>query len=132
LYVSPGESETLERDLFDHSTPQPSGDLAEPPGGWEDGKMLSEVIHGIVGDFFIDDTPDETDTTAALQSPDIIEALKKRRPVFLKDWRVPEKNRVQITVLHFQIPERSIKCKCRRVLPGEDGSREEREVVMTW
>lgn len=132
LYVSPGESETLERDLFDHSTPQPSGDLAEPPGGWEDGKMLSEVIHGIVGDFFIDDTPDETDTTAVLQSPDIIEALKKRRPVFLKDWRVPEKNRVQITVLHFQIPERSIKCKCRRVLPGEDGSREEREVVMTW
>ncbi|KIN02028.1 hypothetical protein OIDMADRAFT_121649, partial [Oidiodendron maius Zn] len=45
---------------------------------------------------------------------------------------VPEKNRVQITVLHFHIPERYIKFKCRKALPGANGSRDEREIVLTW
>jgi hypothetical protein len=130
LYVSPDESG--ERELFDHSNLPPAGDRAEPPGGWEDGKMLADVINHIVGDHYIDEAFDEAESATLIQSPDAIEALRKRRPVFLKDWRVPEKNRVQITVLHFHIPERYIKFKCRKALPGADGSREEREIVLTW
>ena len=130
LYVSPDESEG--RELFDHSSPQPVGDRAEPPGGWEDGKMLSDVINHIVGDQYIDEAFDEAESMAVMQNPDAIKSLKKRRPVFLKDWRVPEKNRVQITVLHFHIPERYIKFKCRKALPGANGSRDEREIVLTW
>jgi hypothetical protein len=132
LYVSPLESEIAERPLFDHSKPQPAGDRAEPPGGWEDGKMLSDVITQVIGGHFGDDSPIEADTAPMMPSADAIETLKRRRPVFLKEWRVPEKNRVQITVLSFHIPERYIKFKCRKSLPGEDGTRDEREIILTW
>ena len=132
LYVSPNESETAEKGLFDHSTPHLARDLTESPGGWEDGNMLSDVINQIIGDHVSDDCAHESEAAAEMPNVDAIEALRKRRPVFLKEWRVPEKNRIQITVLQFHIPERFIKYKCRRAIPGEDGTREEREVVLTW
>lgn len=129
LYIT--GRETAEKELFDHSDPQPAWTMAEPLGGWEDGKMLPDVINGIIGEHFIDDAPEE-DPTPLTPTPDAIESLKKRRPVYLKDWRVPEKNRVQITVVQFHIPERFLRFKCRRTLPREDGTREEKEAVLTW
>lgn len=132
LYVSPQESATAEKMLFDHSEPQPVGDTAEPPGGWEDGMVISDAINQVIGDHFGDEFMQEQDTPPLEPSAGAMEALKRRRPVFLKEWRVPEKNRVQITVLNFHIPERNIKFKCRRALPDENGIREEREIVLDW
>ena len=48
------------------------------------------------------------------------------------DWIVPEKNRVQLMVVDFHIPDRYIKVKCQRALEGKDGRREERETVIAW
>lgn len=132
LYVSPNESETAEKGLFDHSIQHPARDMTESPGGWEDGKELADVINQIIGDHIADDPPHESEAAAVMPNADAIEALSNRRPVFLKEWRVPEKNRIQITVVHFHIPERFIRCKCRRAIPGEDGIREEKEHVLTW
>jgi hypothetical protein len=128
LYISPNESE--EEGPFDHSGPQLAVDKTEPPGGWEDGKRLSEVITRIVGGHLTDDMSDEAEGTA--EGPNPNPNLLKRRPVFLKGWRVPEENRVQLTVVEFHIPERHIKFKCRSMLVREDGSREERETVISW
>ncbi|KAK0104492.1 hypothetical protein ONS95_004780 [Cadophora gregata] len=47
-------------------------------------------------------------------------------------WYVPEQNRVQLMVVDFHLPERYIKVKCQRALPGRDGKREERETVIAW
>jgi hypothetical protein len=47
-------------------------------------------------------------------------------------WRVPERNRVQLMVVDFHIPDRYIKVKCQRALEGKDGRREERETVIAW
>jgi hypothetical protein len=47
-------------------------------------------------------------------------------------WKVPEKNRVQLMVVDFHIPDRYIKVKCQRALESKDGRREERETVIAW
>jgi Fungal specific transcription factor domain len=48
------------------------------------------------------------------------------------EWIVPEKNRVQLMVVDFHIPDRYIKVKCQRSLVGKDGRKEERETVIAW
>ncbi|KAE9377133.1 hypothetical protein N431DRAFT_480242 [Stipitochalara longipes BDJ] len=48
------------------------------------------------------------------------------------EWTVPERNRVQLMVVDFHIPDRYIKVKCQRALEGKDGRREERETVIAW
>lgn len=128
LYISPNESE--DEGPFDHSGPHIAVDKTEPPGGWEDGKRLSEVITRIVGDHLTDDISNEAEATA--EGPNPNPSLLQRRPLFLKGWRVPEENRVQLTVVEFHIPERHIKFKCRSTLVREDGSRDERETVISW
>jgi hypothetical protein len=123
LYVTPGEAE-----VPDSADPPTAGDETEPSGGWEDGRRLSEVIKLIIGDHFTD-VPDEAEAMGSV--PHASEA-RERRPVFLKGWRVPEKNRVRLSGIEFNIPDRYIKIKCRKTLLREDGSREENETVISW
>ncbi|CZT00135.1 uncharacterized protein RAG0_08287 [Rhynchosporium agropyri] len=47
-------------------------------------------------------------------------------------WFVPEENRVQLMVAHFQMAERHIKVKCQRAIPGKDGKKQERMAVIGW
>jgi hypothetical protein len=129
LYVSPSEDETGGDELFKHSRPQSVQDRTAILGGFEEGTRLADVISHLVGDNFIDSVSDEADTT--MTGP-TVSSTRNRRPMFLKGWRVPEKNRVELTVLEFHIPERYIKFRCRRTLLSEDGSREVRDVVMGW
>jgi len=49
-----------------------------------------------------------------------------------RGWMVPEKNRVTLIVVDFHIPDRYIKVKCQKVVPGPDGKKEERETVIAW
>ncbi|PVH89268.1 hypothetical protein DL98DRAFT_445117 [Cadophora sp. DSE1049] len=45
---------------------------------------------------------------------------------------VPEENRFVLTVIDYHTPERFLKAKIQKAVPGPDGTREERETVIAW
>jgi hypothetical protein len=46
-----------------------------------------------------------------------------------REWVVPEENRVRLVMVDFHIPEKYIKVKCQKALPGAEGTY---ETVIGW
>jgi hypothetical protein len=98
-----------------HSYPSPPHIVDEiVGGGWENGKWNSDAGNEDVG------------------FPRSKGIGGRRNEHETKEWIVPEKNRVQLIVVDFHIPDRYIKVKCQRALESKDGRREERETVIAW
>jgi hypothetical protein len=127
---------------FSYPSPPPLAEDVNSSGGWEDGKRISDVVNEAVGKGLalneIDgshlvntagSTPRSGSSTGGREKS---LSKGKGREVMWKSSVVPEENRVRLMVVDFHIPERYIKVKCQKALPGVDGTRQERETVIAW
>ncbi len=129
-----------------HSYPSPPHIIDEITGdGWGKGRRISEVFNGVAGrganEFGsrrsggnLENNIDMRKSLQAVLRPETREGkgTENGREFGMRDWTVPEENRVQLMVVDFHIPDRYIKVKCQRALPSKDGTREERETVIAW
>jgi len=133
VHVPPREYEAADDKGFSSPGGSHLGDEIKISGGWENGKRMSKLVIDAVGGDFTEYASDEPDCT--VEGSGIIPSQaegRRERPVLRSGWTVPEKNRVQLMVVDFHIPERFIKVKCQGVLVGDDGTRKEREKVIYW
>lgn len=116
-------------------------------GCWEGGTKISETVKVALGWGSQVEGEDIFDASEAATSAGRAIAERSRAGVKRKrsgdhneeqgqkrnrGWMVPEKNRVTLMVVHFHIPDRYIRVKCQKVVPGPDGKKEEREAVIAW
>jgi hypothetical protein len=119
-------------------------------GGWEGGRKISEVVNVAIGRGPHGEGADsEPFSSNTMNLPK--RGGRKRKGSGEKEswvegttmiggqddmrkggWMVPEKNRVQLTVVSFHVPDRYIKVKCQKAIANADGIREERETVIAW
>lgn len=137
---SPGSSRAS-GGRFSYPSPPPLVEDVSTIGGYEDGRRISEVVNETVGKTALNEIdgnnlrniagsfPWSGSTTGSRKSSVV---KGKGKEVARKDWMVPEENRVRLMVVDFHIPERYIKVKCQKVVPGADGTKEERETVIAW
>jgi hypothetical protein len=117
----------------------PSEDTS-PVGHFEGGRAVGEDIAQDFGDYIsMSEGIDQRSIFGMLpsmeqQTPRRNKGKGKERasPTSPKGWAVPEGNRVQLRVLDFHIPDRYIKVRVQKALPRKDGTREERENIITW
>ncbi|KAL2067285.1 hypothetical protein VTL71DRAFT_1709 [Oculimacula yallundae] len=102
-------------------------------GGWQDGRRIEEVVNEVhAGEYGAEAYG------PGVQHPVVEEnGIPTRKKSTAKTskptgWSVPEESRMQLTVVDFHMPERHIKVKCQRAVPGRDGRREERMTVIGW
>ena len=127
---------------FSYPSPPPLVEDVNSTGGWEDGKRISDVVNEAIGKGLalneIDGSPFIITAGSTPRSGRSSGGRKKSlgkgkgREVMRTSWVVPEENRVRLMVVDFHIPERYIKVKCQKALPGADRMREERETVIAW
>lgn len=138
------------------SSPESAGEMSSYPsptqvvedahtlGGWEDGRRMREVINEVHGGAEEGEEaygPGSTRHQSKLEIKGGI-PVRKRSSTKVRDrgkrrevsdrWIVPEENRVQLMVVDFHMPERFIRVKCQKAIPGADGKREQRETVIAW
>lgn len=122
---------------FSYPSPPPVDDKSGI-GGWEDGRKISDVVNEAVGkseDHLVSSTASSPKggTSSGRRKKSVVKAKEaKGKQTARRGWMVPEENRVRLMVVDFHIPERYIKVKCQKALPGRDGKREERETVIAW
>ncbi|KAG0649745.1 Aspercryptin biosynthesis cluster-specific transcription regulator atnN ame [Hyphodiscus hymeniophilus] len=109
-------------------------------GGWEDGKSISDAVNEAVGkrNFGKNEREHAVSSTASRPrgttgaKPNKNEVQQNGGEVHQRGWMVPEENRVRLMVVDFHFPERYVKVKCQKALPGVDGKKEGRETVIAW
>jgi hypothetical protein len=110
-------------------------------GCWEDGRKISDVVNESVGRSNNEFTAINeasgagkgvTSRMVVGRKKSIVKEKVKETEEETKGWMVPEKNRVQLMVVDFHMPDRYIKVKCQKTIKGEDETREERETVIAW
>lgn len=100
-------------------------------GGWGKGKRVSDAGIDIMGRGGNESGPSGPGMRNNKEGTSRSNSLSGKAQT-TNEWIVPEKNRVQLVVVDFHIPDRYIKVKCQRALEGKDGRREERETVIAW
>jgi hypothetical protein len=114
-----------------HSYLSPQHIVDETVGGWGNGKRNSDAGNEVGGRGAESRKGGEMRANATV-IPRFNGMSVDRKENGTNDWIVPEKNRVQLMVVDFHIPDRYIKVKCQRAVEGKDGRREERETVIAW
>jgi hypothetical protein len=119
------------------SSPSPAGET-DGIDGMESSKSVADMI-GFGG---LDKPTSTIDDTGTENSAEMFLAglvglhheheLPTAKEEMESEWKVPERNRVQLTNMDFHIQGRYVKAKCEKALLSENGTREERESVIAW
>ncbi len=122
------------------SAPPLAENHAASSGFWEGGSKITDIENETVGESSQSELRRNKVLNGSASSPNggssserrKKNASEKGKETSRKQWTVPEENRVRLMVVDFQMPERYIKVKCQKVVPGSRGKGEERETVIAW
>jgi hypothetical protein len=105
-------------------------------GGYDDGRKISDAVNEAiqhVNDHHEGCAPGYAESQKKLkQNFEVDENTPSEQSASVTRWLVPEKNRVQLLVVEFHVPDRYINVKCRRSCPNDAGIKEEKETVIAW